>query len=193
MIAVGPTIVSDDVLKEAFVCDLKKCKGECCIAGDSGAPLAKEELKILEDIYDKVEPFLSPAGKASIERQGKHVKDWEGENTTPLIEGHECAYTVFEEGIAKCAIEKAFLAGEISFKKPVSCHLYPIRITEYDGFDAVNYHRWEVCSDACSLGKQLKVPVFAFLKEPIIRKYGEDYYSELEQAAKLLNSREIYA
>ena len=189
MIAVENTIVSDDVLKEAFVCDLSRCKGECCIAGDSGAPLMKSELQILEDTYEQIKPFLSEDGKEAIERQGKYVLDWEGDYTTPLIEGRECAYTIFENGTAKCGIEKAFLAGKTSFKKPVSCHLYPIRITEYGGFDAVNYHQWDICSDACTLGKELKVPVYVFLKEPIIRKYGEEYYEQLEEAARLLKHR----
>ena len=184
MIAVGNTLVSDDVLKESFVCNLTKCKGECCVSGDSGAPLEVPELKILDEIYSKVEPYLSEKGKEAISNQGKYIKDWDDEYTTPLIEGKECAYTIFEGGVAQCGIEKAYLAGDISYKKPISCHLYPIRITSYDGFDAVNYHEWNICSDACSLGKSLKVPVFSFLKEPIIRKYGEGYYEELQETAR---------
>jgi hypothetical protein len=189
MIAVENTLVSDDVLKEAFVCDLTKCKGECCIAGDSGAPLEEKELNILEEIYGEVKPFLSQKGVAALDQQGRYVKDEEGEYTTPLIDGGECAYTIFENGIAACGIEKAYRAGKISFRKPVSCHLYPIRVTAYDGFEAVNYHRWEICSDACSLGKSLKVPVYSFLKEPIIRKYGEEYFLQLQEAAALLEKQ----
>ena len=183
MIAIENTIVSDEILKEAFVCDLKKCKGECCVAGDSGAPLEEKELKILEEIYPLVSPFLSEAGNLTIMQQGTHVVDEDGDYVTPLINGGECAFTIFENGIACCGIEKAYNAGQISFKKPISCHLYPIRISTHKGFDAVNYHKWEVCSDACDLGKQLKVPVFRFLKEPIIRKYGPSYFKELEEAA----------
>lgn len=191
MIAIEHTLVSDDVLKEAFVCDLGKCKGECCIAGDAGAPLNEDELPILEEIFEKVKPFLRPEGIAAIEEQGKYVKDTDGDDVTPLINGGECAYTVFaDDGTVLCGIEKAYLAGAISYKKPISCHLYPIRITGYDGFDAVNYHQWSICSDACKLGSQLKVPVFRFLKEPLIRKYGETYYEQMEEAAILLKNNQ---
>jgi hypothetical protein len=188
MIAVENTLVSDDILKEAFVCDLNRCKGACCVAGDAGAPLIPDELEILEQSFKEIRPFLSAEGVKAIESQGKFVVDEEGEYTTPLIDGNECAYAVFENGTASCGIEQAFLQGKISFRKPISCHLYPIRITEYEGFDAVNYHKWDICSDACSLGKQLKVPVYSFLKEPIIRKYGKSYYRQLEQAARLIKA-----
>jgi hypothetical protein len=186
MIAIEHTLVSDDILKEAFVCDLNKCKGACCVAGDAGAPLREDELPILEAIFEKVKPFLSAAGIKAIEEQGTYVKDEDDEYVTPLINGAECAYTVFENGIAACGIEKAHKAGVIDYKKPISCHLYPIRISEHEGFDAVNYHKWSVCSDACALGKSLKVPVYQFLKDPIIRKYGVDYYEQLQAAANYL-------
>lgn len=186
MISIENTLVSDSVLTEAFVCDLRKCSGHCCVAGDSGAPLSNDELGILDDIFEKVKPFLSESGVKAIEEQGKYVLDSDNEFTTPLINGGECAYTIFENGTALCGIEKAHKEGVVSFKKPISCHLYPIRITEYEGFDAVNYHQWDICSDACALGSQLKVPVFRFLKDPIIRKYGEEYFSQLEEAHKLM-------
>lgn len=189
MIAIEHTLVSDDVLKEAFVCDLGKCKGECCVAGDSGAPLNKDELPILDAIYEEVKPFLRPEGIAAIEQQGKHVIDSDGDDVTPLVNNRECAYAIFDEiGTVLCGIEKAYMTGATSFKKPISCHLYPIRITSYDGFDAVNYHQWSICSDACKLGSQLKVPVFRFLKDPLIRKYGVTYYEQMEEAAELLKN-----
>lgn len=188
MIAIENTLVSDEVLREAFVCDLQKCKGECCVAGDAGAPLEKDELQVLSDIFTAVSPFLSEEGVKSILEQGVYVIDEEGDYVTPLINGGECAYTVFENGVATCGIEKAYNAGAVSFKKPISCHLYPIRISSHEGFDAVNYHQWEVCSDACKLGKQLQVPVYRFLKDPITRKYGAAYFEQLEEAAGLIRN-----
>ncbi len=189
MIAIGNTLVSDDIIENKFVCDLNKCKGECCVAGDMGAPLDIDELPILDEIYEKVKPYMSESGVKAIELQGRYlIEEGEEEYTTPLIEGKECAYTIFEKGIAKCAIEKAHLNGAIDFKKPISCHLYPIRINPYDGYDAVNYHTWQVCSPACALGKQLSTPVYEFLKEPLIRKYGKDWYEQLKYAADHLKT-----
>ncbi len=189
MIAIQNTLVSDDIIENKFVCDLNKCKGECCVAGDMGAPLDEEELPILDAIYEKVKPYMSEEGIAAIELQGKYlIEDGEDEYTTPLIEGRECAYTIFDKGIATCAIEKAYLHGDIGFKKPISCHLYPVRINKYDGYDAVNYHEWQVCSPACSLGKALSVPVYEFLREPLLRKYGSDWYEQLQYAANHLKT-----
>lgn len=188
MIAVENTLVSDDVLMEAFVCDLKACKGACCVAGDAGAPLEESELKELEKVWPIVKEYLPEASIKNIEEQGLYVRDVEGEWSTPLNNGNECAFTLFESGQAVCGIEKAYKDKRIDFAKPVSCHLYPIRITSYDGFDAVNYHKWSVCEAACSLGKQLQVPVYKFLKEPLIRKYGEAYYEELELIANHWNA-----
>ena len=187
MIAIENTLVSDEILENSFVCDLNKCKGECCVAGDMGAPLDLDELPVLDAIYETIKPYLSATGISALEKQGLYlIEEGEDEYTTPLIDGKECAYAVFDKGIAACGIERAFLDGKIDFKKPVSCHLYPVRISKYDGYDAVNYHRWEVCSPACSLGKQLKVPVYIFLKEPLLRKYGQEWYNQLEYAAQHL-------
>lgn len=189
MIAIENTLVSDEIIERKFVCDLNKCKGECCVAGDMGAPLEEGELPILDEIYEKVKPYMSESGVEAIELQGRYVlEEGEEEYTTPLIHGKECAYTIFEKGIAKCAIEKAYLEGVINFKKPISCHLYPIRINRYDGYDAVNYHEWQVCSPACALGKELSVPVYEFLKEPLTRKYGKDWYEQLKYAADHLKA-----
>ena len=183
MILVGQAVISDDVKENFFVCDLEKCKGACCVEGDAGAPLADEETAILDDIYPQIKNYLTEEGIEAIEREGTWVHDWDGEKVTPTIGNNgACAYALTDErGILKCGIEQAYLEGKIGFKKPISCHLYPIRITKYDDFDALNYDRWDICSAACVLGSQLGVPVYKFLKEPLIRKYGEDWYAELVQ------------
>ena len=185
MIAIDNTIISEHLLEKKFVCDLNACKGECCVAGDSGAPLDEEEIKILESILDKVKPYIPADGWKAIKKQGVSVIDDDGDFTTPLVKGKHCAFTYFEEGIAKCSIEKAYYNGEVTFKKPISCHLYPVRITKYKTYDAVNYHKWEVCKPACVCGAKLDVPVYKFLREPLIRKYGEDWYKKLELANEL--------
>lgn len=188
MILVENTVISDDVAEKFFVCNLEKCKGACCVEGDLGAPLEESELPILEEIYEQVKPYLSKEGIEAIEKQGKYIKDWEGDFSTTTIDEKECAYAIYDErGILKCGIEQAYLDGKISWKKPISCHLYPIRITKYDEYEAINYNRWSICSDACELGEKLSVPVYQFLKEPLIRKYGEKWYKELEHEAKDLN------
>lgn len=186
MIAVGDTLLSEDLLEKAFVCDLTKCKGACCVEGDAGAPLESEEVTILEEIYEDVKPFLRPEGAAAIEEQGTSIQDpSDDEWVTPLVNGAECAYVIFDEkGVTKCGIEKAWEEGAVDFRKPVSCHLYPIRIDKYATYDAVNYHKWQICSPACDLGAQLKVPVYKFTKDALIRKYGPEWYKELEEVAE---------
>ncbi len=191
MIAIGKALVSEDVIEKQFVCDLNACKGACCVKGDYGAPLEKEELPIMDEIYEKVKPYLREEGIKAIEKQGKYLLYEKKEWVTPLVKGKECAYTIFEKGIAKCGIEKAYYEGKIEWKKPISCHLYPIRITKQkNGMEAVNYDRWNICNPACKLGDSLKLPVFKFLKDSLIRQYGEDWYKELEIAADLL-SKEV--
>lgn len=186
MIAIGDTIVSEHLLEKKFVCDLNACKGECCVAGDAGAPLDEDELEKLKEVFPAVKPYMQKAGVKAVEKQGVYVFDEDGDYVTPLIDGKECAFTIFDEkGIAKCAIEQAYLEGKIDYKKPISCHLYPVRITKYKEYDAVNYHKWEVCRAACRCGDKLNVPVYRFLKEPLIRKYGEDWYRQLELADKM--------
>lgn len=182
MIEYGKTIISDDVKEKFFVCNLNACKGACCVEGDMGAPLEQSELQILEDIYEQVKPYLSKAGKEAIEKQGPHVLDADGEYSTPTIGTSECAYAIRDQkGILKCGIEQAYLDKKTDFKKPISCHLYPIRVNNYEDFDALNYDRWSICSDACDLGESLSVPVYKFLKEPLIRKYGEAWYEGFEK------------
>ena len=185
MFQLGKTIVSEEIIENDFICNLSACKGACCVDGDAGAPLEDKETEILVDIYAKVKPFLRPEGIKVIEEEGAFVKGDDDEWETPLINGSECAYAFFDDkNTAKCGIEEAYNQGEIKWKKPVSCHLYPIRIREYTELTAVNYHKWEICDPACSLGEELKVPVYKFVKEALIRKFGEDWYAELETVAQ---------
>ncbi len=185
MIHLGKTLVSEDIIEKEFVCNISKCKGICCVEGESGAPLEENETLILDQIYDSVKPYMRLEGIQAIEEQGKHIIDHEGDYVTPLVNQKECAYVIFEEnGTASCAIEKAYNDGKIDWKKPISCHLYPIRVTDYSEFSAVNYHRWPICDDACSLGKELQVPIYQFTKESLIRKFGEDWYNELSLVAQ---------
>ncbi len=184
MFQIGKTIVSEDIIQKDFLCNLSACKGACCIDGEAGAPLDKEETKIMEDIYPKVKPFLRKAGIKAIEAQGTFITTELGDFETPLINGADCAYVIFDnKGTALCAIEEAYNQGEISWKKPVSCHLYPVRVREYTEFSGVNYEKWDICDDACTLGKELQVPIYKFVKEALIRKFGEDWYAELEKVA----------
>lgn len=185
MFQIGKTIVSEDIIQKDFVCNLSACKGACCIDGEAGAPLLKEETKILEVLYPKVKPFLRDAGIKAIEDQGPFITTELGEFETPLIDGADCAYVIFDDkGTALCAIEQAYSQGIIPFKKPVSCHLYPVRVKDYSEFSAVNYEKWHICDDACALGKELQVPIYKFVKEALIRKFGEDWYAELEKVAE---------
>lgn len=188
MIEIEGKIVSRDVFDKQFVCDLNACKGACCVLGDSGAPLEEEEAGILEDIFDDIKPFLREEGIRAIEEQGKWEIDDDGDLVTPLVDGKECVYTIFENGIAGCGIEKAFRAGKTDFRKPVSCHLYPVRIRKYRDFEAVNYDRWDICQPACTCGEKLQVPVFRFLKDALTRKYGEEWYAMLDEAGRMLEN-----
>jgi len=157
----------------------------CCVYGESGAPLDDDEIAILQEAFPKVKPYMTAAGIAVVEQQGVFTTDIEGDKVTPLIDGSEdCVYACTEKGMVACAIEKAYMNGEIEFRKPVSCHLYPIRITKYDTFEAVNYHPWAICNDALMLGEKKETPLYAFLKEPLIRKYGSEWYDELCVAAE---------
>ncbi len=180
MIIIENTIVSDDFKKACFACDLAKCKGACCVEGDAGAPLDEEEISLLEDSIDNVMPFMRQEGIDEVKKNGVFDFDASGQYVTPLINGKECAFVFFNaEGIALCAIEKAWKEGKTDFRKPVSCHLYPIRLSKYKDFDAVNYNQWHICEPARVNGKELGLPVHTFLREAIIRKYGENYYTQL--------------
>lgn len=186
MFQLGKTIVSEDILEKNFVCNLSACKGACCVDGDAGAPLSEEETKILAEIYPKVKPFLRKEGIEAIEKLGTSVIGTDGTLETTLIDEKDCAYVIFDGQTALCGIEQAYNQGEISWKKPVSCHLYPVRVKDFTEFAAVNYDRWDICDDACTLGKELQVPIYIFVKEALIRKFGEDWYSELEKVAEEL-------
>ncbi len=186
MFQLQKTIVSEEIIENDFVCNLSACKGACCVDGDAGAPLTQEETQILVDIYPKVKPFLRPEGIEAIEQQGAFVIGDDGEYETTLIDGKDCAYVIFDGKTALCGIEQAYNQGIVDWKKPVSCHLYPIRVKEYSDFSAVNYHKWHICSDACTLGTELQVPVYKFVKEALIRKFGVEWYEELEKVAQEL-------
>ena len=182
MISHGKTILSDDLAEQFFHCDIEKCKGACCVEGDLGAPLEKDELLTLEEVLEDVKPYLSQEGLKAIKEQGAYVLDREGDFSTPTIGGKECAYAVYDNnGILKCGIEQAYFDGKIGFRKPISCHLYPVRITKYEDYDALNYDRWHICSPACTLGDAMKLPVYRFVKDALIRKYGEEWYAALEE------------
>lgn len=187
MIAIENTLISEDVLEKKFVCDLNACKGACCVAGDSGAPLDKEELQLIDSVLEDVKPYMVKKGLKAINKYGAYVIDHEGDYTTTLVSpGAECAFVFFDEQkIAKCSIEQAYRDGKIKWQKPISCHLYPIRIKKLKDYDAVNYDKWDVCKPACECGKKLDVPVYKFLKEPLIRKFGKEWFKQLEQSAKL--------
>lgn len=186
MIQIGKTIFSTELFTEQFACDLSACKGACCVEGSSGAPLAEDELQILEEIYEDVKPYLRPEGIAAIEKDGFFTVDPDGDYVTTLVEEEECAYVQFDsDGTAKCGIEQAYRDGKVAWAKPISCHLYPIRIKELKDFDAINYHQWHICKPACDCGAKLKLPVFRFCKASLIRKYGEAYYHQMEEAYKL--------
>ena len=184
MFQLNKTIVSEEILEKEFVCNLSACQGACCVDGDGGAPVDESETKSLAEIYPKVKAFLRPEGIKAIEEQGTHVVSDFGELETPLIDGKDCAYVIFDGKTALCGIEQAYNEGIVDWKKPVSCHLYPIRVKEYSDFSAVNYHKWHICSDACALGEELGVPVYQFVKEALIRKFGQQWYEELEKVAK---------
>lgn len=189
MIEIDNKVVSSEIIEQQFCCDLPRCLGMCCVHGDSGAPLTPNEALTLEQIWDTVKPYMTAEGIQAIQEQGVAITDSDGDLVTPLIAGKECAFTVFENGIATCAIEKAWNDGKIDFQKPISCHLYPIRVKEYSNFTAINYHQWEVCAPARELGKQINLPVYKFLKDALIRAYGKEFYSQLEESAELLSLR----
>ncbi|MGN0092591.1 MAG: DUF3109 family protein [Alistipes sp.] len=191
MIEIDDKIVSTDILTEHFACDIAKCKGQCCVDGNAGAPLEIDEVDILEQEYANYKRYMTPKGIESVERNGFMVVDCEGDYTTPLVSDAECAYSYVENGVTLCAIEKAFLRGECSFRKPISCHLYPIRLIRFsNGTIGLNYHRWSVCAAARAKGRQEGLPVYKSLRQPIIRRFGEEFYKALECAEELLKQNE---
>ena len=187
MIEIDDKIVSADLLRECFSCDLSRCRGICCVEGNAGAPLEADEVDILEREYEAYRPYMTPQGIRAVERQGFMVVDEEGDYTTPLVDDAECAYAYRENGTTLCAVEKAWLEGKTPFRKPVSCHLYPIRLVCFsNGMTGLNYHRWSVCAPARECGRKLGIPVYKALREPIVRRFGEEFYRALEAAEELL-------
>ena len=192
MIIIQDKLLSDDIFEEQFLCNLNACKGACCWEGEFGAPLEEEELVTLDSIHEDIKPFLSPIGLARIEEIGKYTYYEEMEEYgTSLLPNGSCVYMTFKNGKAKCGIEAAYNAGVIDFKKPISCHLYPIRVStnEAGTFEALNYDKWEICKAACQLGKEEELPLYKFLKEAIVRKYGDDFYEEMEQVGAYLQDK----
>ena len=186
MIFVKNVLVSKEILDKKFVCDLNSCKGACCVEGDSGAPIEKEEIIEIENAFRKIKKRLSSKSLNQIKQQGLYIKQKNGDIETPLNNGKECVYAVKRGRQIKCVFEESFNNGEIKFKKPISCHLFPIRIEKQNIFDKLNYEYWNICENACKLGKHLKIPVYTFLKEALIRKYGEGWYKELISKIKLI-------
>jgi len=189
MIAIDNTIISDSIYNQYFACNLSCCGGACCVEGDAGAPLEEEEISILEDYLDEIKPFMSEKGIDIVMQAGVFDYDMDGILVTPLVNDKECAFVYFEDSIAKCAIEKAYMEGKIDFQKPISCHLYPVRITKCNFYEVLNYHEWEICHSACSHGKELKINLFDYLSAPLARRYGEKW---VKKAKKILGGRQLY-
>jgi hypothetical protein len=187
MFAIQDILISDDIIDSHFLCQLSVCKGACCVEGDNGAPLEEDEKELLPQIYPKIKHLLSIEGQNAIDKNGTHYMENDEPYTMLTYPGGPCALISYDEmGIAKCGIEKAYHQGLIEFQKPISCHLYPIRVTlnEVQGFEALNYDRWDICNPACSAGKKGNLKLYAFLKDPLIRKYGEAWYEELNAYAQ---------
>ncbi len=181
MIIVEDCIISDYLADLCFCCDLGQCKGACCVEGDCGAPLDEEEIPILQRIWPQVRPYMTEAGIEAVEREGVSSVDVEGKPCTPLVNNRECAYAIEENGVTLCAIEKAYREGKVDWMKPISCHLYPVRIEDYGEFKAVNYHEWDICRCALAKGRGTGVPLYRYLKEPLVRRFGEEWYAELAE------------
>ena len=189
MIEIDDKIVSVDILTSDFLCDVARCKGICCVEGNAGAPLEMDEMDVLEELYPIYEKYMTPEGREAIERDGFAVVDIDGDLTTPLVNDAECAYSYNEGGVTLCAIEKAYLAGECSWRKPISCHLYPIRVAKFsNGTYGLNFHRWNVCASAFECGRKVGVPAYKILKEAITRAFGEEFYAALEAAEEHIKS-----
>ena len=187
IIEIGNKLVSADLLEKRFVCDLNACKGACCVEGDAGAPLKMSEISMLESILDDVKPYMTDEGLKAVEKSGVFYMDADNDPVTTLMEGGACAFTSFDaDGTAKCGIEQAYYDKKIKWKKPLSCELFPIRVKEYRKYTAVNYEEIDICKPACACGDQLNVPVYRFLKTPIIRAFGEAFFNELVEAEKAL-------
>jgi hypothetical protein len=186
MLIVDDCIISDNLADVRFCCDIKQCKGVCCVEGDCGAPLDKEEIPVLERIYLSVKPYMTAEGIAVVERNGVSSIDVDGLPCTPLVNNRECAYAIVEDGVTLCAIEKAWRDGKVDFPKPISCHLYPVRIEDFGEFKAINYHEWDVCRCAVAKGRAEGKPLYQYLREPLVRRFGQRWYDELAEQCEAM-------
>jgi hypothetical protein len=192
IIEIDEKIVSLDLFSIRFCCDLEACRGICCVEGNAGAPLEADEIDVLEEEFDHYKPFMKPSGVEAVRQQGFFVVDADGDLTTPLIDGGECAYVCEQDGTTFCAIEKAWLQDKTPFRKPISCHLYPIRLSNFrNGTTGLMYHRWAICDSALQLGEKVGEPLYRILKEPIIRRFGEDFFHALEAADQAIAQNTI--
>ena len=189
LVEIDDKIISTEIFTQKFVCDLNACKGACCVEGDNGAPLTSEELELIQNNLEKIKPFMTKEGIDEVEQNGVSYLDEDLETVTALLNGRDCAFVFKDEnGFAKCSIEKAYREKKTDFNKPISCHLYPIRVKKIGDYTALNYDRWKICKPACSCGEKLQVSVYRFLKEPLIRAFGESFYKELELVDKEMSS-----
>ena len=192
IIEIGDKIVSTDILEEKFVCDLAACKGACCVEGDAGAPLKTAEINLLEELFEEIQPYMTSEGIDEVNKKGVFYMDVDNDPVTTLVSNGACAFANFDpDGTAKCSIEQAYNDGKIGFKKPISCALFPVRAKKYAKFTALTYERIDICKPACSCGSKLNVPVYKFLKQPLIRAYGEGFYRELDEVADALKQGKI--
>lgn len=192
MIEIGDTLISSALFTEQFVCDIAKCHGDCCKEGDGGAPVTDAEIPLIESAVSAVEPFISAEAKEVIKNQGVVYTDPDGEHLTSLSPSDECVFAYKKDGVWQCALESAYLAGKSAIRKPISCYLYPVRVKKHKKFTAVEYHQWSICKCACENGKRLKVPVYKFLREPLIAAFGAEWYSELCLAAQSFYASDYY-
>lgn len=183
MLYIDNILISLDIVTRKFACDLRQCRGVCCRDGDSGAPLLEEEVGVLENIWPDIMPLLRPEGIDAVREQGTSIKDWEDDHVTPLIDDLDCAYSVFSGNILMCGIEKAWTEGKTDFRKPLSCHLFPVRLKNYTDFTALNYEEWPVCLGGRRKGRKDGIYLYEFLKEPLIRALGREKYKKLIAAA----------
>ena len=187
ILQVGDVLVSPDIITEKFCCDLDACKGICCVEGDAGAPVSMEEIAAIEDVVDTVWSDLSASAQAVIDKRGVAYNDREGELVTSIVHGKDCVFTFYDKECCLCSLERSYREGKTNFVKPISCALYPIRVKEFgNNLVGLNYHRWDICKDAVKKGRELDLPIYKFLKGPLIRRFGEEWYAELEAVAEQL-------
>lgn len=184
------TLVSEDLFEKKFICDLNACKGACCVEGDFGAPITKQDEAILLENLPVLNNYLTPEALTVIAEKGVSELDKDGDLVTTCLPSGECVFSSYQNGILSCAIEQAWREGKVSYQKPLSCHLYPIRVNVVGDYDALNYHKWDVCKPACQLGEKHQMPVYKFLQGPLERAYGKEWFSELNAIANAYNNQD---